>query len=114
MRVVSWWIPPPPVPWGAFLDPEAARQGPVRQILDASNNRFVKATPYIIRYQAGPGQERCGSLPPGGRQSLDCGINDGLGAISPHAPSPDTPGCPYRFPAHAPRRRNYQRIAEYP
>lgn len=39
---------PVAVQWGGFLEvgPHAALQGPLRQIIDASNNKFAKAAPY--------------------------------------------------------------------
>ncbi|KAI0854962.1 PKSN polyketide synthase for alternapyrone biosynthesis [Xylaria cubensis] len=47
-KVVSGGTRPVAVQWGAFLEvgPHAALQGPVRQIIDAANNRFAKAAPY--------------------------------------------------------------------
>ncbi|QKX61998.1 uncharacterized protein TRUGW13939_09154 [Talaromyces rugulosus] len=37
------------VQWGGFLEvgPHAALQGPLRQIIDVSNNKFAKSAPYI-------------------------------------------------------------------
>lgn len=39
---------PIPVQWGSVLEvgPHAALQGPIRQIIDKSNNRFAKSAPY--------------------------------------------------------------------
>lgn len=39
---------PVAVQWGGFLEvgPHAALQGPLKQIIDASNNKFAKAAPY--------------------------------------------------------------------
>ncbi|KAI1734273.1 PKSN polyketide synthase for alternapyrone biosynthesis [Xylaria scruposa] len=47
-KVASGGTRPVAVQWGAFLEvgPHAALQGPVRQIIDAANNRFAKAAPY--------------------------------------------------------------------
>ncbi|KAI1261177.1 PKSN polyketide synthase for alternapyrone biosynthesis [Xylariaceae sp. FL1019] len=47
-RVVSGSSRSAAIQWGAFLEvgPHAALQGPVKQIIDAANNRFAKAAPY--------------------------------------------------------------------
>ncbi|KAI1422351.1 PKSN polyketide synthase for alternapyrone biosynthesis [Xylaria sp. FL1777] len=47
-KVASTGTRPVAVQWGAFLEvgPHGALQGPVRQIIDAANNRFAKAAPY--------------------------------------------------------------------
>ncbi|KAI0204323.1 PKSN polyketide synthase for alternapyrone biosynthesis [Astrocystis sublimbata] len=47
-RVVAGGTRSVAVQWGAFLEvgPHAALQGPVRQIIDATNNRLAKAAPY--------------------------------------------------------------------
>ncbi|KAI8934469.1 hypothetical protein NX059_009197 [Plenodomus lindquistii] len=47
-RVASGGTRSVPVQWGGFLEigPHAALQGPVKQIIDASNNRFAKSAPY--------------------------------------------------------------------
>ncbi|KAL3442886.1 hypothetical protein BJX65DRAFT_312346 [Aspergillus insuetus] len=48
-RVAAGGIRPVAVQWGSFLEvgPHAALQGPVRQIIDASNNKFAKSAPYV-------------------------------------------------------------------
>ncbi|PKX97840.1 type I polyketide synthase [Aspergillus novofumigatus IBT 16806] len=45
----QYWVNNMQNPWGSFLEvgPHAALQGPVRQIIDASNNRFAKSAPYV-------------------------------------------------------------------
>ncbi|KAF3386431.1 Compactin diketide synthase mokB [Penicillium rolfsii] len=47
-RVASGGTRPVAVQWGGFLEvgPHAALQGPVRQIIDASNSKFAKSAPY--------------------------------------------------------------------
>ncbi|KAI1328524.1 PKSN polyketide synthase for alternapyrone biosynthesis [Xylariaceae sp. FL0255] len=47
-KVASGGTRPVAVQWGAFLEvgPHGALQGPVKQIIDAANNRFAKAAPY--------------------------------------------------------------------
>ncbi|KAJ5135407.1 Lovastatin diketide synthase LovF [Penicillium bovifimosum] len=47
-RVAPGGTRPVSVQWGSFLEvgPHAALQGPVRQIIDASNNKFAKSAPY--------------------------------------------------------------------
>ncbi|KAE8376660.1 hypothetical protein BDV26DRAFT_305432 [Aspergillus bertholletiae] len=47
-RVAPGGTRPVAVQWGSILEvgPHAALQGPVRQIIDASNNKFAKSAPY--------------------------------------------------------------------
>ncbi|OQE20988.1 hypothetical protein PENFLA_c015G08410 [Penicillium flavigenum] len=47
-KVASGGTRPVALQWGGFLEvgPHAALQGPVRQIIDASNSKFAKSAPY--------------------------------------------------------------------
>jgi hypothetical protein len=47
-KVASGGTRPVAVQWGGFLEigPHAALQGPLRQIIDVSNNKFAKSAPY--------------------------------------------------------------------
>lgn len=76
---------PTMVQWGAFLEvgPHMALQGPLRQIIDVSNNRFAKSAPYASMLVRGKDAVGSSLNAAGILWAAGCGID--MGAINGHA-----------------------------
>ena len=114
---------PVAVKWGGFLEvgPHAALQGPIRQIIDVSNNKFAKAAPYASMLVRGKdatetSMNAAGVLWAAGSTVDMAAVNQHSTGISPPQMLCDLPSYPwnhtrsfwhesyssrsYRFPAH--------------
>ncbi|OJJ02001.1 hypothetical protein ASPVEDRAFT_887593 [Aspergillus versicolor CBS 583.65] len=125
---------PVPIQWGGFLEvgPHAALQGPVRQIIDASNNKFAKSAAYVSMLVRGQDAAGTALNAAGVLWAAGCPIN--LAEVNQQAPTGSNglqmlcnlPSYPwnhtkrfwhesyasrsYRFPPHA--RNDYLGMAE--
>ncbi|CAO1603176.1 hypothetical protein XANCAGTX0491_006768 [Xanthoria calcicola] len=82
---------PVAVQWGGFLEvgPHAALQGPLRQIIDVSNNKFAKSAPYASMLVRGKDATETSLNAAGVLWAAGCKID--LGAVNQQSLVNDTP-----------------------
>lgn len=82
---------PVPVQWGGFLEvgPHAALQGPLRQIIDVSNNKFAKSAPYASMLVRGKDAIETSLNAAGVLWAAGCKVD--MGAVNQHSTLDNTP-----------------------
>ncbi|KAI0448681.1 lovastatin nonaketide synthase [Xylaria acuta] len=79
------------VQWGGFLEvgPHAALQGPLRQIIDESNNKFAKSAPYTSMLVRGKDAAETSLNAAGVLWAAGCKVD--IGIVSQHSTVNNTP-----------------------
>ncbi|EFR00806.1 lovastatin nonaketide synthase [Nannizzia gypsea CBS 118893] len=90
-RVASGSTRPVAIHWGGFLEvgPHAALKGPLRQIIDASNNKFAKSAPYASMLVRGKDARETSLDATGVLWAAGCKID--MGAVTQHPTVNTTP-----------------------
>jgi acyl transferase domain-containing protein/NADPH:quinone reductase-like Zn-dependent oxidoreductase/NAD(P)-dependent dehydrogenase (short-subunit alcohol dehydrogenase family) len=90
-RVAPGGARPGPIQWGALLEvgPHAALQGPIRQIIDLSNNRFAKSAPYTSMLVRGKDAIQTSLSTAGTLWAVGCKVD--MAAINGHATDDRSP-----------------------
>jgi acyl transferase domain-containing protein/NADPH:quinone reductase-like Zn-dependent oxidoreductase/NADP-dependent 3-hydroxy acid dehydrogenase YdfG/acyl carrier protein len=90
-RVAPGGTRPVPIQWGALLEvgPHAALQGPIRQIIDLSNNRFAKSAPYTSMLVRGKDAIQTSLSTAGTLWAAGCKVD--MAAINGHATDDRSP-----------------------
>jgi acyl transferase domain-containing protein/NADP-dependent 3-hydroxy acid dehydrogenase YdfG len=91
---------PVAVQWGGFLEvgPHAALQGPLRQIIDVSNNKFAKSASYASMLVRGKDATETSLNAAGVLWAVGCKVD--MGAVNQHSTVNNTPQMLCNLPSY--------------